>query len=105
MSTRPKVGDFDDAVDVLEENLNAIKFIAETLLALDDGPPKNVLDYLGIRLREHRDEAMDAFRRICGLHGYGKESGGDEDAEKGGAVCPPTMNCWRPSAGWPPCAE
>jgi hypothetical protein len=92
MSTRPKYDDFDDAGGDLENSLNAIGDIAEILAALEGDPlpktagstPKAALEYLAARLREHRDEAMDAFSRIYGLDGCGKEEG--EDAEKGGAA-------------------
>jgi hypothetical protein len=65
--TKPKLADFDAAGDDLESSLNAIKDVADTFAALGDSTPSTVLEYLARRLREHRDEAMDAFRRIYGL--------------------------------------
>jgi hypothetical protein len=64
--TTLKLGDrdFDNAGGDLEKKWNAIGDIADALVALWDGPPATVLEYLAERLCEHRDEAMGAFRRI-----------------------------------------
>jgi hypothetical protein len=85
MPTTLNTDAFDNAADDLEEALNAIDQIAEILGALEGEPirktvgstPKIALEYLADR---HREEAMDAFRRIYGLDQHSPQRAGD-DAE------------------------
>ena len=88
MPTTLDTDDFDNAGNELEEALNAIDQIAEILGALEGEPipksvgttPKMALEYLADRLREHREEAMDAFCRIFGMGEHSPQRAGD-DAE------------------------
>jgi hypothetical protein len=82
MSTRPKVGDFDDAGNDLENALTHIYGLSKVLMEL--GVYDDVPSYLGGQLHEHAAEAQDAFKRIFGLSEYSPQK--SADAEKGGAA-------------------
>jgi hypothetical protein len=84
MSTRPKVGDFDDAGTDLENALTQIYGLSKVLMEL--GVYDDVPSYLGGQLHDHAAEAQDAFKRIFGLGEHSPQRAGDDDAGKGGAA-------------------
>jgi hypothetical protein len=76
MSAHPSLTDFNDAGGDLETALTEIKGIADILYSMEDQPDDSTaLSYLSARLHEHREEAMDAFRRIFGMDQYREGDG------------------------------
>jgi hypothetical protein len=76
MSTRPKLDDFAEAGNDLENALTQIFGLAKVLMQLD--LEDEATGYLGGQLKDHYDAARDAFRRIYGLGEDNRQRAGDD---------------------------
>jgi hypothetical protein len=73
MSARLRLTDLNNAGADLETALREIKGVAGVLYSLEEPTGDSAaLSYLSDRPHEHREEAMDAFRRILGSTSTGK---------------------------------